>query len=293
MASPRFRVVSLLALLAVLVGMITSSSKQALADPPPTFNLALNIAMLNALSEPALDPIGDPPSSFKRVRPSEFDPARTRLVQAAWLTGIGCPTGGFTTPDGSTRTPYTDGACPTGDPSDKRNTGLLLAKTGPTSNVAAALAQLTNVRGMTLTELGYDLRKPNNTFNPTGSHCGAGAPRFNVVTMDGTTHVVGCNSPTPLVTNRSSDTPLAGGGTGNNGWIRLRWNAALLLGAFPPILPTDVVKRIVIVFDEGQDTGGPDLFGAAILDNIDVNGTLVGRGNSRANDDHEESENDD
>jgi hypothetical protein len=38
-----------------------------------------------------------------------------------------------------------------------------------------------------------------------------------------------------------------------------------------------VVKRIVIVFDEGTDTG-PDFFGAAILDNIDVNGQLVGRG---------------
>jgi hypothetical protein len=41
----------------------------------------------------------------------------------------------------------------------------------------------------------------------------------------------------------------------------------------------DVVQRIVIVFDEGQDaSGGPDQFGAAILDNIDVNGVLVGHG---------------
>jgi len=37
------------------------------------------------------------------------------------------------------------------------------------------------------------------------------------------------------------------------------------------------VKSIEIIFDEGQDTG-PDNFGAAILDNIDVNGVLVGRG---------------
>jgi len=34
---------------------------------------------------------------------------------------------------------------------------------------------------------------------------------------------------------------------------------------------------ISIVFDEGQDTG-PDNFGLAVLDNIDVNGTLVGQG---------------
>jgi len=36
---------------------------------------------------------------------------------------------------------------------------------------------------------------------------------------------------------------------------------------------------ISIVFDEGQDaSGAPDTFGLAVLDNIDVNGTLVGRG---------------
>jgi len=31
------------------------------------------------------------------------------------------------------------------------------------------------------------------------------------------------------------------------------------------------------VFDEGYDTG-PDNFGVAILDNIDINGVLVGKG---------------
>jgi hypothetical protein len=41
------------------------------------------------------------------------------------------------------------------------------------------------------------------------------------------------------------------------------------------------VKSIEIVFDEGQDTG-PDNFGIAVLDNIDVNGVLVGRGPSKA-----------
>ena len=37
------------------------------------------------------------------------------------------------------------------------------------------------------------------------------------------------------------------------------------------------VRQLSIVFDEGQDTG-PDNFGLAVLDNIDVNGKLVGRG---------------
>jgi len=37
------------------------------------------------------------------------------------------------------------------------------------------------------------------------------------------------------------------------------------------------VKRILIVFDEGIDAG-PDNSGAAFLDNIDVNNSLVGHG---------------
>lgn len=37
------------------------------------------------------------------------------------------------------------------------------------------------------------------------------------------------------------------------------------------------IQSIEIVFDEGQDTG-PDNFGLAVLDNIDVDGVLVGQG---------------
>ena len=126
------------------------------------------------------------------------------------------------------------------------------------------------MKGITLTELGYDIRKSGGTGgSPLGSHCGAGAPRFNVVTADGVTHFLGCNSPPGTPTAFST------------GWVRLRWNAAALLGAFPPITSTDVVKRILIVFDEGTDAG-PDNFGAAILDNIDVNNSLVGHGATEA-----------
>jgi hypothetical protein len=145
--------------------------------------------------------------------------------------------------------------------------GLLLAKTGPTTNFAAAVAELINMNGIVLTELGYDIRKPLGSTDPRGSHCGAGAPRFNILTSDGVVHFLGCNSP-PATTQMPSPT----------GWIRLRWVAP---GAtsFPPVMPDETVQRIVIVFDEGQDaSGAPDQFGAAILDNIDVNGTRVGHG---------------
>src|SRR2546421_1091766 len=194
--------------------------------------------------------------TFNRADPFTFDPNDTRLVQSGWLGGIGCPTDGA----------FPDPACPTGDSRDNQNEGLLLVKTGPTANNASAGAVLRDVRGIHLTELGYDIRKSTSAANAAGSHCGAGAPRFNVVTSDGVTHFVGCNSP-----------PAIASSNGSTGWLRLRWTAAQLLAAFPPITPADEVRSIAIVFDEGQDTA-PDFFGLAVLDNIDVNGTLVGQG---------------
>ena len=196
---------------------------------------------------------------FTQAKPGEFDPAKSNLVQAAWMQGIGCPTlQAFNNANTGTTDMYADSACPTGDPKDGHNEGLLLAKTGPTANNASAVVQLTDVKGITLTELGYDIRKSGAiTASPLGSHCGAGAPRFNVVTATGTTFI-GCNSPPPMVTAFSQ------------GWERLRWNTGL---------PLDPVQAIFIIFDEGQDVGGgPDSFGASILDNIDVNGKLVGHG---------------
>jgi hypothetical protein len=240
----------------------TISAIPPLADDP----------LLDAKGSVVLDssgnPVSDPKEQFHRVKPQEFDPARTQLVQAAWLNGTGCPTGAFTY-DGSSTAPFTDTACPTGDAKDQHIEGLLLVKTGPTANFAAATAELKKVRGITLSELGYDIRKSGDSgASPLGSHCGAGAPRFNVVTQDNVVHFIGCNSPPGVVMSAST-----------TGWVRLRWGATELAAAFPPIAPTDVVSRIFIVFDEGQDpSGGPDQFGAAFLDNIDVNGMLVGHG---------------
>jgi hypothetical protein len=249
--------------------------------------LNLSLAVMNAVPPPADDPmfdsfgnvmmdasghpISDPKEQFHQVKPYDFDPARTYMVEATWVDAIGCITNGFTAVPNmaftgvASTTPYTDAACPSGDDRDKHNEGLLLSKTGPTANFASGVAELKKVKGITLTSLGYDLRKSGGTTtSPLGSHCGAGAPRFNVTTSDGAVHFIGCNSPPPVVTNVST------------GWLRLRWDP---ITAFPPILPTDVIQRIFIVFDEGTDaSGAPDSFGAAILDNIDVNETLVGRG---------------
>jgi len=110
------------------------------------------------------------------------------------------------------------------------------------------------VKGIHLTQLGYDLRK--------GGHCGAGAPRFNVTTTDGVLHFIGCASGTTTATT-------------NPGWIRVRFQPSNPFQAFPPVLATETVDAIAIVFDEGTDTG-PDFSGMAVLDNLDVNGVLIG-----------------
>ncbi|MEO6990170.1 MAG: hypothetical protein ABI346_00370 [Candidatus Baltobacteraceae bacterium] len=186
-----------------------------------------------------------------QVVASLYDPYHTNLVASQWIAGLGCPTNArIATP---TIGSFTDAACLTGDPRDHRNFGLLLTKTGPTGNYAAGQATLTNVSGLTLTEIGWDLR--------SGSHCGGGAPRFDVVTLsDNVDHFIGCNSPPPTIIASSP------------AWARLRYDVSQ---AFPPI--TSPVGQIYIIFDEGQDTG-PDYSGQAVIDNIDINGTLIGRG---------------
>jgi hypothetical protein len=228
------------------------------------------------------------------VVPREFDPGKSYLVQAEWLTGMGCPTNArlatpnatFTAWSGS-YTPYTDPACPTGDPTDGKNEGLLLAKTGPTvENFASAVADIKGVEGKVLTELGYDIRKPGPTsLDQRGSWCGAGAPRFNIETTTGF-FFLGCNSP-PADMQQDGD-----------GFIRLTWGAGPLPILSQNGLVTGQVKRLQIVFDEGNTLFATDPkvelgVGLAVLDNINVNGVRVGQGPGDGDDDDDDEEDDD
>jgi len=279
-------------LAAVFVGTVAALSASA-SDPAPGALLpALNLAMVNNIPPPPDDPlrdaagnivmdangnpVSDPNEGFHAVIPHVYDPAHTNLVESGWLDGIGCPTGAnvATYPATSPTGTYTDPACDPsvggGDPKDKLNEGLLLVKTGPLENNAAAGAELKKVKGIVLNELGYDIRKNGGFASVSGSHCGAGAPRFNVFTTDGF-WAVGCSSPPP-------DTQTLG-----DGFTRLRWGVGgVVMGykdnaVLSPI--TGTVQRIQIVFDEGTDAAsGTGQFGLAVLDNIDVNSTLVGRG---------------
>jgi hypothetical protein len=136
--------------------------------------------------------------------------------------------------------------------------GLLLSKNGLTSDCSAAQANITNVKGKTLTELGFDVRN--------GSHCGAGAPRFDVQASDGFHFLGGCSNGT--ATPAPQD-PTA--------WTRVRIDPTNPAQAFPPIASGATIVNISIIFDEGTDTSG-GMPGLAVIDNIDINGTLVAAG---------------
>jgi hypothetical protein len=244
---------------------------------PQVWKVGLGVAiLLSAALVIALPGFADGPRRFDVVA-SNFDPFHTHLVVSEWENGLGCPTGAKEVlfnpnPPFNLLPPssLTDPACATGDPNDTGNAGLLLAKSGDTPDDAAAGADIKEVKGIVLTELGYDIRH--------GSHCGAGAPRFNITTTTGKLYFLGCSSPIPGSLNAPGTT------TPGTRWDRLRWGTGTA-GSVPafnsngfalePI--ADPVKSISIIFDEAQDTG-PDFTGLAILDNIDINGSLEGDG---------------
>ena len=186
--------------------------------------------------------------------------AGSRIVTAAWLSGMGLPD------NGALNTALTAARDP--------HFGLLLNKNGITPDCSSSGARITGFnRGTTITELGFDYR--------TGGHCGAGAPRFNVVTTSGTRYFFGCiyglHAPAP-------QDPLQ--------WTRVRF-VAPTPGAEGFVFGSSEVQSISIVFDEGTDTASPDDpngVGLAVLDNIDINGNLItrGPGNSGDNDNNDE-----
>ncbi len=180
------------------------------------------------------------------VRPAKYDPDNTHTVQSRWFKQIGEPDS-FVDPAG-------------------RNVhyGLLLSKNTATTTNSAAFAVISGFskkQPVTLTDIGYDIRN--------GGHCGNGAPRFNLVTQDDVTHFVGCFF---MTDSAGADA----------GWQRKTFSAADLMDpskTFPAFAPGDTVTSMSIAFDEGVDTA-PDFSGLAILDNVDVNGTVVTGPNS-------------
>jgi hypothetical protein len=135
---------------------------------------------------------------------------------------------------------------------------ILLQKLGATSNCAAAGVDIvTPLEGgpvSALTELNYDYKN--------GGHCGAGAPRFNVV-VDGNYYFLGCT--------QGVQTPAGAG------WTHVEFGPVQFAAAGIPL--TGTLDDVYIIFDEGTDTptgGTIGTAGTVYLDNISVNGQVVG-----------------
>lgn len=132
---------------------------------------------------------------------------------------------------------------------------LMLQKNGPTATNATAGGGITGVRGITLSELGYDI---NTSF----SWCSKVNPRFNVSWTDGSfSSTGGC-----LVGTQTD--------LGNN-WVRVRFNPQNPSQMFPVLPPGQTVDTIAVVLFEGTDaTAGNGPKGICYLDNIEVNGVI-------------------
>ena len=89
-------------------------------------------------------------------------------------------------------------------------------------------------------------------------YCGAGAPRFNVVTSDNVTHFFGCASGTK--------TP-----TSNPNYTHVVFDPSNPAQAFPIIAPGTTVKSIELIQDEQ---------GTTHLDNISINNQIIGGPNT-------------
>lgn len=163
----------------------------------------------------------------------EYDPGHTGTVAAAWVKHLGLPQ------------------------NDPNRYGLILSKNTVSATNSSAGLVINGVKGIHLTELGFDYRN--------SGHCGAGAPRFNVVASDlpNTTRFYGC-----LHGAHSPSTPQAG-------WNRVRFLTGTNYPGADAIPASATIVSISVVFDEGVEVA-PDLSGVVILDNIDINGFLIG-----------------
>lgn len=181
------------------------------------------------------------------VVPFRYDPDHSFELASGWIQGLGVAPDLVTVPT---------------DTNDPKNKGLVLGADGLSSAgfAGAGGASLVGLPvNLTVNEVGYDLRN--------GSNCGGGNPRFDIYLPNGCYYFIVCNYPAPTTSP-----------TGQSSWIRYRWDPS---GDAPAestspsgsactnLADTDQVSAIRIIFDAGSD-------GFAILDNIDVNGVLVG-----------------
>ena len=175
-----------------------------------------------------------------QAKPFIFDPEESGLVAAAWVTHQGLPDAGKSAHALMLQISPAEGAEPT---------------PAPAATLSKAGAVIKGVKGLTLTELGFDI-KNDGVFTA--------APRFEVYTDSGVfTFTMSDTNTTPL----------------NLDWNRVRFSDADAVPPAPapepapaptavPVFGSLVVQSVTIIF-EGE--------GSILLDNIDFNGALMGK----------------
>ncbi len=136
----------------------------------------------------------------------------------------------------------------------KSNHALYMQKDDVSTAAEYAAAEIRWLEGKdisTLTELGYDYR--NDGF------CGATSPRF-AITIDSVVYTLGCTA--GVATPAPDDTV---------NWTRVRFGPTEFAAAGFPT--TGTIGSALIIFDSGTDVGVGNIY----LDNIDVNGALIGK----------------
>jgi hypothetical protein len=137
---------------------------------------------------------------------------------------------------------------------------------------------------MPLKELGFDVRsQQQNGFS--GEHCNA-SPTYEVTLTNGTTYAFFCNGGIhTAIPNTAWDrvrftdadaTPVSCSG---QGCVMQPWpgfaSGAAIVGM--PTSPHPSFATFMIIMFDGYDSA-PDFSGVTYMDNIDLNGTLIGDG---------------
>jgi hypothetical protein len=195
-------------------------------------------------------------------------PAGSRIVSALWMGGMGLPDNG-----GPNNSPPTD--LSNAPNNDDPHYGLLLSKNGNSAICASAGAVIEAVKGTVLpagAALGFDYRN--------GGHCGAGAPRFNLITKDPVTNqqtfhfVGGCANGTKTPAEQDLLE-----------WTRVRIALNDPAQTFPVVAPGSTILSLTILYDEGTENVSaedPRGVGLAAIDNIFVNGEYIRSGGGPA-----------
>jgi len=162
--------------------------------------------------------------------------------------------------------PNTEGAWKSkqGRPDSRGNArfALFLQKNTLTAEFVAAYAVVDNIEGTPVSEL-----TGLSWEHRTDGHCGAGAPRWNLVVEDpgGISHTVflGCATADHLEP------------TGDPNWMKDAYDATAIQAALlaAGVDPGATITQLYVLFDEGTDTATGGLITAAgfvYLDNITV-----------------------